>query len=165
MKYIVTIAVLLCGLSLPGQAFPLRLLNEETPEEALEWADRMLDDVANAVKLIDDSLLGDERSLPVFPLLEIRKAQNACETLQGELRMRTISQRIPKEIRYSTASRKAVRDLCFELAREKDRILSGRPIEDLHLIRLKQKSEGTRQTLYYAYFLHSSPYIRLMRKG
>lgn len=163
MKRFVAICLAFLALPLAAWSFPLRLLNEETPEQALEWADARLDEVAVAVKLIDEGLLEDERVLPVFPVLEIRKAQNACETLQGELRARQPSKRLPKEIRYSTASHKAVRDLCFELAREKDRIISGRPVSDLHLVRLKQKSEGTRQTLYYAYFLRSSPYIRLMR--
>ena len=140
MKRFAVICLAFLALPLAVWAFPLRLLN------------------------IDASLLDDERTLPVFPLLEIRKAQNACETLQGELRMRQPSQRLPKEVLYSTASVKAVRDLCFELAREKDRIVSGRPLDDIHLVRLKQQSEGTRQTLYYAYFLRSSPYIRLMRR-
>ncbi|MAK61305.1 MAG: hypothetical protein CMK09_10030 [Ponticaulis sp.] len=159
------LAVLLGFLLAPlsAQAAPSGRWHTETPEVALSWVDNRLTEVEHALHRIETYLDEDLMPRPViYPLMEIRNAQTACETLQGELRHPQKSWRVPVEMKRSQSSRKAVQDLCLRIAQQKNRIQTLAPVRIQDIAQLQRQSEEARSTIYYSWMFRTNMYLKFV---
>lgn len=135
----------------------------DTPEVALVWVDNRLQEVEHALHRLEIYLDEDLSPRPViYPLMEIRNAQTACETLKGELRMPRHSWRVPVEMKKSDSSHKAVRDLCLRIAEQKNRIQRLTPLRIQDVAQLQRQSEEARSMIYYSWMFRTNMYLKFV---
>ena len=157
--------VLFCLIMLPASlSWPTTAVAETrtvagktTPRDSLSWADRRFYEIDHALSRLE--LNQGVNPDPIYyssPLTEIQKAQTACETLQGEIRMRGRSVRLPGVVKYSPAVREAVLNLCIHIARHKTMMESGNESPGHDLFRLTREARRTRELVHVCYVLHTS---------
>lgn len=146
------LALTLClVLSLPSHAGNNRFA-DRAPVTSFDWIDSQFVIMDRALLRIEAPPAEQAEGVAYHPVHDIYLAQIAGETLQGEFRWPGPITRLPLGLRDSHSARKAIQDLCLQLARSKDIVERTGNLDETQLRTLRWEIANAREILQLVFF-------------
>ena len=146
------LALTLCfALSLPSHAGNNRFA-DRAPVTSFDWIEGQFTIMDRALVRIEEPPAELAEGVAYHPLNDIYLAQIAGETLQGEFRWSGPTTRLPHGLRGSQSARKAIQDLCLQLARSKDIVERTGDLDETQFRNLRWEIANAREILQLVFF-------------